>query len=325
MSEFKSVYGGQAVIEGVMFGTGKHTVTAVRHADDSLSYYYLERQSKPWAQKLKKVPLIRGVIALLESTKIGGQHLNYSAEQQEEPEKEPEKKRSKIIDTSLYIGIAILGVFTFLFAKFALTLIPVFLAGLLQPIFPGHALQVVLESVFKLILLVTYLLAISQTKLIKTVFQYHGSEHKVINCYESGQELTVANVQKATRLHYRCGSSFILFTVIIGMFVYFFFPTDPFWLRILSRILLIPVVMGISFEVLQATNKCRNIPVLKYLGYPGLWLQLLTTKEPTDKQVEVAIASFKALQEIEHTPSLLETDARFVKADPLLAGKIVSN
>jgi uncharacterized protein YqhQ len=127
------------------------------------------------------------------------------------------------------------------------------------------------------------------------VFQYHGAEHKVINTYESGKELTIKNVQAHSRLHYRCGSSFILFTVIIGMFLYFFFPTDSLWIRILTRIALIPFVLGISFEVLQLTNKLRDVPVLKYLGYPGLWLQLLTTKEPNDDQVEVAILSFNRL------------------------------
>ena len=137
------------------------------------------------------------------------------------------------------------------------------------------------------------------TPLIKRVFQYHGAEHKVINAYENGLPMTVENVQAQSRLHYRCGSSFILFTVIVGMFIYFLVPTDPFWLRIVNRILLIPVVLGVSFEVLQLTNSLRNVPVLKYLGYPGLWLQLITTKEPDDKQVEVAIASFEKLLEVE--------------------------
>ena len=137
------------------------------------------------------------------------------------------------------------------------------------------------------------------TPLIKRVFQYHGAEHKVINAYENELPMTVENVQAQSRLHYRCGSSFILFTVIVGMFIYFLVPTDPFWLRIVNRILLIPVVLGVSFEVLQLTNSLRNVPVLKYLGYPGLWLQLITTKEPDDKQVEVAIASFEKLLEVE--------------------------
>lgn len=133
------------------------------------------------------------------------------------------------------------------------------------------------------------------------------AEHKVINCYEAGLDLTVENVQKQSRLHYRCGSSFILFTVIVGMFTYFFVPVDPLWVRLVSRILLIPVVIGISFEVLQATNAVREIPVLRYLGYPGLWLQLLTTKEPKDEMVEVAIASFNKLHEVEKNPAVAQT------------------
>jgi uncharacterized protein YqhQ len=127
------------------------------------------------------------------------------------------------------------------------------------------------------------------------VFQYHGAEHKVINTFEAGVELTVENVQAHSRLHYRCGSSFILFTVVVGVFVYMLVPTSPLWLRIVDRLLLIPVVLGIAFEVLQITNKLRDVPVLKYLGLPGLWLQLLTTKEPQNDQVEVAILSFNEL------------------------------
>lgn len=137
------------------------------------------------------------------------------------------------------------------------------------------------------------------TPMIKRVFQYHGAEHKVINAYENNLELTVENVQAMSRLHYRCGSSFMLFTVIVGVFVYMLVPTDPLWVRVLNRIALIPVVLGISFEVLQLTNKVRHVPILRFLGYPGLWLQLLTTKEPDNKQVEVALASFNELLKVE--------------------------
>jgi uncharacterized protein YqhQ len=144
-------------------------------------------------------------------------------------------------------------------------------------------------------LLIAYIYFVSLTPLIKRVFQYHGAEHKVINTFEAGVELTVENVQAHSRLHYRCGSSFILFTVIVGVFVYMLVPTSPLWLRVVDRLLLIPVVLGIAFEVLQITNKLRDIPVLKYLGLPGLWLQLLTTKEPQNDQVEVAILSFNEL------------------------------
>jgi uncharacterized protein YqhQ len=198
---------------------------------------------------------------------------------------------------------------SFLFGKFIFTLVPVFLAELTRPVFSGDFAQIMIEGLFKLILLLVYIYFISLTPLIKRVFQYHGAEHKVINTYENNLELTVENVQAQSRLHYRCGSSFILFTVIVGVFVYMLVPTEPLYVRVLNRIALIPVVLGISFEVLQLTNKLRDVPVLKVLGYPGLWLQLLTTKEPKNDQVEVAIASFNELLKMEKdTESRLKTE-----------------
>lgn len=139
------------------------------------------------------------------------------------------------------------------------------------------------------------------TPIIKRLFQYHGAEHKVISAYEAGVELTVENVQRFSRLHYRCGSSFIIFTVIIGVVIYSmpFFTWDSIWERIWIRIVLLPVVLGVSYEVLRATNAVRDIPVLRFLGFPGLWLQLLTTKEPQNDQVEVSIASFNRMLELE--------------------------
>ncbi|SQC69418.1 Predicted metal-dependent enzyme [Listeria fleischmannii subsp. fleischmannii] len=298
----KPAYGGQAVVEGVMFGGKKQTVTAIRRLDGTFEFFYLEKNSPKWVKNLKRVPFIRGIVALVESSAIGSKHLTFATDRYDEDPNQPEseekieKKESKV---AMWLGVAVIGVLSFIFAKFVMTLIPVFLAQLFRFLVPGDVGQVILESFFKLLLLLTYIFAISQTPIIKRVFQYHGSEHKVINCYENNLPLTVSNVQKQSRLHYRCGSSFILFTVIVGMFIYFLVPTDPLWLRVVDRILLIPVVLGVAFEVLQLTNKCRNIPVLRFLGYPGLWLQLITTKEPEDDQVEVAIASFNELLRIE--------------------------
>lgn len=315
MSEVqKPVYGGQAVVEGVMFGGKHHTVTAVRRKDSTIVYYHLPRETKPVVNRLKKVPFLRGLVSLIQSSAIGSKHLNFSTEQYEE-EEEGEKRDEKKKETkessklSVWLGVAVIGVLSFLFGKLLFTLIPVFLAALTRPIFSGQIEQVLIESLFKLILLLVYIYLVSMTPLIKRVFQYHGAEHKVINCFESGKELTVANVQASSRLHYRCGSSFILFTVIVGMFVYMLVPIDPLWLRVVDRVLLIPVVLGIAFEVLQLTNKVRDIPILRYLGYPGLWLQLLTTKAPTDDQVEVALASFHELLRMEKkTEKGLESD-----------------
>lgn len=304
MSNKTPVYGGQALLEGVMFGGKDHSVTAVRRKDESIEYFYAKKEKKPLLQKLKKVPFLRGNVALIESAGLGARHMQFSGDRYDVMPGEEEEQGQEMSKLQMILGVAVVGVLSFLFGKFVFTLVPVFLAELFTPWIPDKTGQILLETLFKLILLFGYLYFISMMPIIKRVFQYHGSEHKVINCYEAGLELTVENVQKQSRLHYRCGSSFILFTVVVGMFVYFLFPTDPLWLRVLIRILLIPVVIGISFEVLQGTNALRNIPVLKYLGYPGLWLQLLTTKEPKDDMVEVAICSFKKLHEVEKNPEI---------------------
>ncbi|AZU63299.1 DUF1385 domain-containing protein [Neobacillus mesonae] len=292
----KPVYGGQAVIEGVMFGGKHHYVTAVRRKDHSIDYYHVPRKVNPVLAKLKKIPFLRGIVAIIEASANGSKHLNFSSERYDvDPKDDHTIKEQEVSKLTMYLGVAVIGVISFVIGKLAFTLVPALLANFMRPIFPSDVAQVVIESVIKLILLLSYIYFVSLTPLIKRVFQYHGAEHKVINTFEAGVPLTVENVQAHSRLHYRCGSSFILFTVIVGLFVYLLVPTTPLWLRIVDRILLIPVVLGISFEVLQFTNKLRNVPVLKYLGLPGLWLQLLTTKEPDDEQVEVAILSFQAL------------------------------
>lgn len=294
-----------------MFGGKNHYVTAIRRKDQSIDYFHLPRKHNPKLTKLKKIPFIRGIVAIIESSGNGTKHLNFSTDRYDVAPSEDvqleEKEPSKM---TMILGVAAIGILSFLFGKFIFTLVPAFLAEFFKPVISGHVAQILLESFFKLLLLLGYIYFVSLTPLIKRVFQYHGAEHKVINAFENGKDITVENVQAQSRLHYRCGSSFILFTVFVGLFLYLLFPTDSFIERILSRIALIPVVLGISFEVLQLTNKLRNIPVLKYLGLPGLWLQLLTTKEPTDDQVEVAIYSFKELKrrEEESEKAILAAD-----------------
>lgn len=310
-SQKKPAYGGQAVIEGVMFGGKSQTVTAIRRKDHTIDYFYLPRKSHPTLQKLKKIPFLRGIIAILEASANGSQHLNFSSERyDQDPENDQYIEEEKVSKTTMIIGVATLGVLSFIFGKFVFTLVPAILASFTKPIFSSDVAQVLIEGLIKLILLLAYIYFVSLTPLIKRVFQYHGAEHKVINTFENNLELTIENVQSQSRLHYRCGSSFILFTVIIGVFIYMLVPTNPLWLRLVDRIALIPVVLGISFEVLQFTNKLREIPVLRYLGYPGLWLQLLTTKEPTDDQVEVAIASFNELLKLEENQTTSKEDSQ---------------
>ncbi|AKG74025.1 DUF1385 domain-containing protein [Salinicoccus halodurans] len=294
----KPTIGGQAVVEGVMFQTKNRMVTAIRRNNDEIEYFEMERPEKKWVKNLKKVPLLRGNVAILESSIYGMKHLDFATDRYErDPEDDVniEQEKQAANSTKVVLSTIIVGILSFIIGKFLFTLIPVFIAEVFSGTVTSHFGQVLLESVFKLILLLGYIYVISMTPMVKRLFQYHGAEHKVINTFENDQDLTVENVQRQSRLHYRCGSSFILFTVLVGFVVYMFVPVEPFYVRILNRIALIPVVIGLSFEFLQLTNKLRDIPVLKWLGIPGLLLQYLTTKQPDDTQVEVAVHSFNKL------------------------------
>ncbi|WP_214824300.1 DUF1385 domain-containing protein [Exiguobacterium algae] len=295
--------GGQALVEGVMFQGRTESASAIRRKDDSIETFEQPRILVPWVQSLKKVPFLRGVVALYESLKNGSAHMNFASDRydvdpSEDAAPEEEEKKQSFLMIAI---VAIVGIVSYLFGKLIFNVTPALLASLFQdvPLFSGHVIQNLLEGGIKLVLLLSYLYLISLTPLIKRVFQYHGAEHKVINCYESGQPITVENVRASSRLHYRCGSSFILFTVFVGIGVYMIVPIDPLWLRLVSRIALLPVVIGISFEVLQFTNRFRDHHLLSFLGKPGLSLQLLTTREPNDEQIEVAIKAFETWEQAE--------------------------
>lgn len=312
-------YGGQALIEGVMFAGKTSFVSAIRRKDNSIEYFELKREESHITKKLKKIPFVRGIVALIQASANGVKHLDFSSERYDvdpidDHKIAQQKEPSKLV---MLLGIGAIGVISFLVSKLIFTVTPAIVANFFTSIVPTKMGQILLESFFKLVLLLGYIYIVSLTPLIKRVFQYHGAEHKVINAYENNVPLTVEHVQKQSRLHYRCGSSFILFTVIVGVFVYMFVATDPLWWRIVNRIILIPVVIGLSYEVLQLTNKVRNIPILKVLGYPGLWLQLLTTKEPDDDQVEVALHSFKKVlandEALQKTEITVPTNSEVVK------------
>lgn len=306
-----------------MFG-GKHVnVTAVRRKNGEITFLEVPKSDKNWVKKLRKIPLVRGLVSIIDSSAKGSKHLNYSAEALADDETEPEErakqkeKEESGFSLSMIVGVAVVGVLSFVVGKLIFTLVPALLEQFLfQHAFSNQTLHTLIEGVIKIVLLLAYLWIISQTPMIKRLFQYHGAEHKVISAYEAGEELTPANVQKYSRLHYRCGSSFIILTVIVGVIIYSLpiFSWDNVWERMYIRVLLLPVVIGVSFELLRFTNSVRDIPVLRFLGYPGLWLQLLTTKEPSDDQVEVSIASFNRMREIdarmEQTPTTETTVGR---------------
>lgn len=317
----RNIYGGQAVIEGVMFA-GKHVnVTAVRRKNDEIVFYEVPRKTYRWMQPLKKIPFVRGVAGILDSSAKGSQHLNFSMEKYAEDEageetsnpneaeqqtaaaaaNPPEEKKSGF-SAGMIVSVAVAGVLSFIAGKVIFTGVPAILESLLfEGLFENKVGHNLIEGLIKIVMLLAYLYFISLTPLIKRLFQYHGAEHKVISAYEAGEELTVGNVQKYSRLHYRCGSSFIVFTVIVGVVIYSlpFFSWDTILERVVIRLALLPVVLGVSYEVLRLTNAMRDLPVLRFLGYPGLWLQLLTTKEPKDDQVAVSIASFNRMRELD--------------------------
>lgn len=305
------IYGGQAVIEGVMFAGRKVNVTAVRRRNQEIEFYEVPKHSRSWVEKLKKLPLVRGVVGIVEASAKGSAHLNFAMDRYADDMEAADAEKKGIVlekkqkpqgkwDLSMMIGVAAAGVISFIFGKAMLTAAPAVVEEwLFGDLFEGVILHNIIEGIIKLLFLLTYLYLLSLTPLVKRLFQYHGAEHKVITAYEHGVELTIENVQKFTRLHYRCGSSFIVLSVIVGVFIYSFFTWDSIWERVYIRLLFLPVVLGVSYEVLRFTNALRDVPILRYLGYPGLWLQLLTTKEPLDEHVEVSIASFKRMLELD--------------------------
>ncbi|WP_445670193.1 DUF1385 domain-containing protein [Paenibacillus sp. PL2-23] len=301
---------------------GKHVnVTAVRRKNDEIVFYEVPRKTSRWMQPLKKIPFVRGVAGILDSSAKGSQHLNFSMEKYAEDEAAeeeaasgsneakaqtaaaaPQEDKKSGFSAGMIVSVAVAGVLSFIAGKVIFTGVPAILESLLfEGLFESTIGHNLIEGLIKIIMLLAYLYFISLTPLIKRLFQYHGAEHKVISAYEAGEELTVSNVQKYSRLHYRCGSSFIVFTVLVGVVIYSlpFFTWDTIWERVVIRLALLPVVLGVSYEVLRVTNAMRDLPVLRYLGYPGLWLQLLTTKEPKDDQVAVSIASFNRMRELD--------------------------
>ncbi|OEF95501.1 hypothetical protein BHF71_04730 [Vulcanibacillus modesticaldus] len=300
-------YGGQAVVEGVMFGGKKYSVTAIRRKNKRIDYFEIQNKEKKSVSYLKKIPFLRGIVALIQASANGSKHLNFSTEHFDlDPDEEKNIKDENISNLTMILGVAVVGVLSFIFGKVIFTALPAFLAELFfGKLVPNQFYNNLIEGGIKIIILFIYIIAISQAALIKRLFQYHGAEHKVINAFEAGEELTVENVKKYSRFHYRCGSSFIIFSVVIGVLIYSFYngfisEYNSIWDRIIQRIALIPVVIGVSYEVLRFTNLLRDMPILKWLGLPGIWLQYLTTKEPDESQIEVSIAAFQRLRELDN-------------------------
>lgn len=289
--------GGQAVLEGIMMKHKDDYAVAVRKPDGEIFVQKETYQSITgrW-KKLTTVPFVRGIFNFIDSMVLGIKTLTFSAsfyeeeeEVQELTEKEAQKKEKQ---ESIIMGITV--VFSVVAAVAIFMVLPYFLSLLLKPLIASYTIRTVIEGFVRIGIFVVYVLLISRMEDIQRTFMYHGAEHKCINCIEHGMELTVENVRKSSKQHKRCGTSFLFFVVLVSIVVCFFITVESPVLRVLIRIALLPVIAGISYELIKLAGSSDN-PVIGLLSKPGLAMQNLTTKEPEDDMIEVAI---KAVEEI---------------------------
>lgn len=285
--------GGQAVMEGVMMRNSDRYAVAVRRADGSIHV-----EKKRWEQKedwYHKVPILRGVFQFFTSLVMGMSTLMDSAALlDEEPQqvltKEEEAKKKKKEQAEM-TGTLLLAV---VLAVVIFMLLPYYFSVFVGKYLVSKSLVALVEGVFRLVIFVGYVLAISLMEDMRRVFMYHGAEHKCINCIEQGKELTVENVRQSSRQHKRCGTSFLLFVLLISVVVFMFIRFDSRWLQLLCRLLLIPLIAGISYELIRFAGRSDH-KIIQWISKPGLWLQNLTTREPDDAMIEVGMASVEAV------------------------------
>lgn len=291
MEEKKITIGGQAVIEGVMMRGPELTATAVRTPEGKIEISSRPVNSISDRYPVLKKPLLRGCVSLIESLVIGIRSLGYSAQMAGEEEEQ-------LSDRELAGTIA----FAFVLAAVLFIAIPTGAAKLFHSITEDPVFLNLMEGVLRLFIFIAYIVGISRMKDIQRVFQYHGAEHKTIACFEAGEALTVENAMKHTRFHKRCGTSFLLIVMLVSIFVFAFLGWPSLIERIVSRIVLLPVVAGISYEIIRFSANSDNC-ILGWAVKPGLWLQRLTTREPEPDMLEVAIESAKAVLPADKIPA----------------------
>lgn len=285
---YKSKIGGQALIEGVMMSGVKKGAMACRLPSGEIDLEVWDK--KPVTAWYRRTPIIRGLFNFGSSMKEGYRCLMKSAEKQmddeeaEEDEKLSDKAVSAIMSVAMVIGIVIaVGLFVILPKK---------LVPLIHPLTANRILQSFAEGILKIILFILYLSATLLMKDQRRTYEYHGAEHKTIACLEAGLELNVENVKKQRRFHPRCGTSFIFITLIISILVMCMVPFREPWLRVVSSLILLPVMVGISYELIRIAGRYTNT-FTRIISAPGLWIQRLTTREPDASQIETAIAAIK--------------------------------
>ena len=288
--------GGQAVMEGVMMKNKERYAVAVRKPDQEIEVMTKEYKGIVPGEVWQKIPLVRGVLSFIDSLVLGMSTLMYSASFFEDEEESKEKKqdtaeKKKAKENAMMGGTVALSI---ILAVAIFMILPYYLSVLCSRFISSDMVVAVIEGILRLAIFIGYILLISKMKEIQRVFMYHGAEHKCINCIEHGLELNVENVRKSSKEHKRCGTSFLMFVVIISVILFLFIRVDSHALRLVLRLALVPVIAGVSYELLRAAGRSDN-PVINLISKPGLWMQGLTTKEPDDDMIVVGIASVEAV------------------------------
>ncbi len=284
--------GGQAVIEGVMMRNGNDYAVAVRKPDQTIEVKKDQFIGLNARWHTKKIPIIRGVLSFIDSLVLGMSTLTYSAsffEDEEEAEKEKDKDGKS---DAVFMGLTVALSVVIAVVLFMLT--PFFISSLFGKVIKSPMALAVMEGLIRIAIFFIYIVAISQMKDIQRVFMYHGAEHKTINCIEHGAELTPENAAKYSRLHKRCGTSFLLIVMVVSIICFMFIRVDNMALKIVLRVILVPVIAGVSYEIIQWAGRSESC-LVNIVSKPGLMLQKLTTREPDLEMLEVAIASIEAI------------------------------
>ena len=290
--------GGQAVLEGVMMKNKDDYAVAVRKPDGEIDVDLQVYHPLLNGHKVKEIPFIRGVFNFIDSLVLGMKTINHSAKFYEDEDMAPtaiDKALDKVSggkSESILMGFTTILAIAFSIALFIL--LPYFISRYLTGIIRNDSLLAIIEGAVRIVIFLAYILGISLLKDIRRLYQYHGAEHKCINCIEKGRPLTVENVRKSSRIHKRCGTSFMFLVIIISVVLFFFIRVDNAGYRVLLRLALVPVIAGISYEIIRLAGRSDNI-FITIISAPGLWLQHATTKEPDDSMIEVAIKSVEAV------------------------------
>lgn len=293
--------GGQAVMEGIMMRNGSEYSVAVRKENGEIEVKKETYKGVGSKCKLFRLPFIRGIFSFVDSLVLGMKSLNYSAslfmedgEEEEEPGRFEKWLQKKFGDKAEKVIMDLTMVISIILAMGIFMVFPTWLSTLMKPLLGNGIWMALFEGVLRIAIFIAYVGLISLMPDIKRTYMYHGAEHKCINCIEHGLPLTVENVMKSSKEHKRCGTSFLLIVMVISILFFLVIRPETLWLRLVSRILLIPVIAGVSFEFLRLAGNSDN-PVVNLLSKPGLMLQGLTTKEPDEKMAEVAICAVEAV------------------------------